>query len=297
MDIKSEFLNALVSAPKLFSGFQAEQFLGQVCSVDEEPDSPFFSVLSGGSITASSPYSFDVRSLDCYILLYTKSGCGKLLVENQVHTLTEASLLFFDCHQRFRLDIAAGLWNYDILFLTGKSLSDYCDMIPEKLSITPVPPYSETALHLEKILFFAGDNSLSSRLTVSALINTVITGCVLYHLPSDDSAPRTASYLCQMKELFDTDFQENHSLDELQERFHISKYKLCREFGAAFGMPPLQYLNHRRIEFAGHLLLTTSLKVHEVGSRVGIDNTNHFIALFKKFTGFTPSDFRQRDRV
>lgn len=296
MDIKADFLNALISAPKLFPGFQAEKFLGQIYDMDDEPDSPFFSALSGGSITALSPFSFDIRSLDCYILLYTKSGCGKLLIENQVHTLTESSLLFFDCHQRFRFDIATSPWKYDILFLTGKNLPDYYNMIPEKISITPIPPYSETALHFEKLLFFAGGKSLSSKLTVSTLINTVITGCILHHLSEGESSPHIASYLTQMKDLFDTDFQENYSLDELQERFHISKYKLCREFGAAFGMPPLQYLNRKRIEFAKHLLLTTSLKVHEAGSQAGIDNTNHFISLFKKFTGLTPLEFKQKGR-
>lgn len=41
------------------------------------------------------------------------------------------------------------------------------------------------------------------------------------------------------------------------------------------------------------LLLTTDLSVHEVGSQVGIENTNHFINLFKKDTGTTPLSFKQ----
>lgn len=292
MDIKTDFLNALVSAPKCFSGFRAEEFLGQLYEADNQTDSPLFRALSGGSIKALTPFSFDIRSLDCYMLLYTRSGCGKLLIENQVHTLTEDSLLFFDCHNRFRLDIATSPWNYDILFFTGKLLPDYYDMIPQKISIIPVPPHSETAFHFEKLLLFAAGNGLSSQLTVSALINTVITGCILRQLSEEENTPHIASYLIQMRDLLDAEFQQSYSLDELQECFHVSKYKLCREFGAAFGMPPLQYLNRKKMECAKHLLLTTSLKVHEIGSRVGIDNTNHFISLFKKFTGFTPSEFR-----
>lgn len=57
---------------------------------------------------------------------------------------------------------------------------------------------------------------------------------------------------------------------------------------------PAQYLNKRRIEVAKHLLITTDYRIHEVGSMVGIDNTNHFITLFRKYTGATPLEYKQR---
>lgn len=293
MDIKADFLSALVSTPKLFPAFSPEKFLGHIFHTDVETDSPFFRVLSGGNIAAVSPFSFDIRSLDCYMLLYTRKGCGKLLTGSHVHTLTESSLLFLDCHQRFRIDIAIEPWEYQVLFITGKTLPNYYDML-YKTAIMPLSPYSEAAFHFDKLLVFAGGSSLSSMLTASSLLNTIITGCIVYQLSENESSSGVPSYLMEMKNLFDSNFQRNYSLDELEEHFHISKYKLCREFGTAFGMSPLQYLNHKRIEYAKHLLLTTSLKIHEVGSSVGIDNTNHFISLFKKFTGFTPLVFRQK---
>lgn len=294
MDIQADFLNALISAPKPFSGFQPEDFLGQIFDKDADQDSPLLGILAGGRLEAVSPWSFDIRSLNCYILLYTKKGCGKLLLEGQVHTLTESSLLFFDCHQRFRLDIAIEPWEYHVLFITGKPLPDFYNMIPAgQTAIMPLSCYSEPALDLDKLLTQGGINTLPSRLKVSSLLNTVITDCIAAQLTEEDVSSPVASYLNEMKTLFDEHFQENYSLDNLAERFHISKYKLCREFGTAFGLSPLQYLNRKRIEFAKHLLLTTSLKIHEVGSRAGIDNTNHFIFLFKKFTGVTPLEFRQ----
>lgn len=294
MDIKKKFLDSLVSAPKLPSDSRPESFLGHICSADDDSDFPLWKVLSGGNITAVSPWSFDIRSLDCFMLLYSKAGCGKLLLDGQVHTLMESSLLFFDCRQRFRLDIAIEPWDYEVLFITGKQMSDYYDIIAGKTAIMPLPRFSESAFRLDKLLIFAQSTSLSSRLTAASYLNSVITNCVVYQLPEEEASSPIASYLAEMKSLFDNYFQEDYSLDELEARFHISKYKLCREFSAVFGMPPLQYLNRKRIEFAKHLLLTTSLKVHEVGSAAGIDNTNHFISLFKKYTGFTPLEYKQK---
>lgn len=293
MNIKTSFLKSLTSAPKLSSGHRPEEFLGHVYSEEVNSDSSFLRILSGGMIQASSPYSFDIRSLDCYMLLYTKSGCGKLLIQNQVYTLMQSSLLFLDCHERFRLDIAIAPWEYQILFITGNQLKNYYDLLPGGTAIMPLLPYSETALCLEKLAVFDISEQTASVLSASSLLNTIITGCVVYQLTDNSPSQLISSYLSEMKELFDTNFQENYSLDDLEEHFHISKYRLCREFGAAFHMPPLQYLNRKRIEVAKHLLLTTSLKVHEVGSRVGIDNTNHFISLFKKFTGQTPLEYKQ----
>lgn len=294
MDFKTAFLQSLISAPKLSSDRCPQDFLGNIFEIQCEPNPVLFEILAGGTVSAASPYSYDIRCLDCFMLLYTKKGCGKLLIDGHVHTLMESSLLFFDCHERFRIDIAIAPWEYQILFITGESLYDYYHLLPgHRAAIMPLSPFSETACCLDRLLMPDRQNTLSSRLIASSLLNTVITDCIIYQL--SDSAPSyIAPYLTAMKDLFDNHFQENYSLDDLEERFHMSKYKLCREFGAVFGAPPLQYLNRKRIEIAKHLLLTTSLKVHEIGSQVGIDNTNHFISLFKKFTGVTPLEYKSK---
>ena len=88
-------------------------------------------------------------------------------------------------------------------------------------------------------------------------------------------------------------YGENYSLDELENTYSVSKYRICREFSKYYGASPVQYLNHKRIEEAKKLLLTTNDTIHEIGSKVGIHNTNHFINLFKRETGATPLAFKQ----
>lgn len=59
------------------------------------------------------------------------------------------------------------------------------------------------------------------------------------------------------------------------------------------GVPPIQYLNRVRLKAARTLLRTTTLTIREVSAAVGIENTTHFINLFKKDAGITPLQFRQ----
>ena len=132
---------------------------------------------------------------------------------------------------------------------------------------------------------------------ISSLIDGLISDCLADLLQEATPQNQIPSYLENIRALFDDEFQNPYTLDGLEKRFGISKYRLCREFSLCYQISPLQYLNRRRIEVAKHLLCTTESRIHEVGSMVGFDNTNHFINLFKRFTGMTPLEYRQRMTV
>lgn len=295
MNIKEAFLSALASPPKYPAGFRPKDFPGIIHTAEPDDSSPLFFLLSAGITKVTTPFSFDIRTLDCFLFLYTTAGCGKLVIGNQVYSLTPSSLLFLDCRERFRLDIAIEPWEYRLFFVAGSSLSYYYQLLPDsKPALIDIAPFSQTALQLDKLMHLTGSCNITNTLQISSLIGCVLTDCITASVADVSKPHQVATYLTDIKALFDNNFAETYSLDELAEQFHISKYRLCREFGSAFGMPPLKYLNHRRIEIAQHLLLTTDLKIHEVGSKVGIDNTNHFISLFRQTHGTTPLEYKQR---
>ncbi len=134
-------------------------------------------------------------------------------------------------------------------------------------------------------------------LMYSKWMNDIFTELCVYKTDSTRLHEQIPPYIIEIKELFDSDYQEPWRLEQLESQFDKSRFRLCREFARHFGMPPIQYLNHRRMEAAKELLLSTSMSVHEVGSLVGIENTNHFINLFKKETGATPLVFKQEAPV
>ena len=256
----------------------------------------FLHVLSAGSCQATAPWSYEAIPLSCYLLLYTRKGCGKLLFGSRVSTLTENTMIFCSCEKRFRLNAALSPWAFSLYLISGASLKSYAGLLSRDQYpvVMDVPPFSDTALHLQKLP--SAISSDQSSLLSHALLTDILVAGIIRHTHQDPQS-LLPSYLTEVRILFDQHFEENHSLDELATRFHVSKYRFCREFGAAFGETPLQYLNRKRIKVAKHLLLTTSLKIHEVGSAVGIDNTNHFISLFKKYTDLTPLVYRQTGMI
>lgn len=288
------FQKALLSAPKTSSSMHPEDFLGQLFTVDEtiasKTNCQFY---SGGNLAVRNSWSFDLQDLPCFLFLYTTAGCGKLLINQHVISLTEGSLLLLNGRQRFRLDVAVSPWKYRVLFFDAPHAGELLDLVTaESFCILDTSSRSEYVLQLEKILHLISEKAVVSQLRAGDLLNHILTEYVIELMRKDQEFRKIPSYIEKIHELFENHYEENYSLDDLESRFNVSKYRICREFGEYYGFTPLQYLNRRRIRMACHLLETTSFRIHEVGSMVGIDNTNHFISLFKKYEGCTPLEYK-----
>jgi AraC-like DNA-binding protein len=96
----------------------------------------------------------------------------------------------------------------------------------------------------------------------------------------------------KVKEIIDTRFQENISLDDIAAQLYMSKPYLRLLFKKKFGTSPLYYLITKRVDKAKYLLNYTGIPVKEVAANCGFDNPYYFSKMFKQETGFTPSEYR-----
>ncbi|WP_136605132.1 bifunctional transcriptional activator/DNA repair enzyme AdaA [Paenibacillus dokdonensis] len=102
-------------------------------------------------------------------------------------------------------------------------------------------------------------------------------------------------WVAVMTEYMDKNFAEALTLEVLADVCHGSPYHLHRTFKKIMSMTPTEYLQNIRIGKAQAYLLTSSLSVAEIATRVGFPHTSYFIALFKKKTGLTPADYRKQE--
>ena len=75
---------------------------------------------------------------------------------------------------------------------------------------------------------------------------------------------------------------------------HVSAGHLSREFRAAFGESPYQYLMTRRIERAMALLRRGDLSVTQTCFAVGFSSLGTFSTRFSELVGMPPSAYRER---
>lgn len=254
----------------------------------------YFHLLAGGTIHANLPFSFSFSSFDTYLLLYTEQGGGRLTCQGNSTAMTESSLLLFHCNTQFSLNSLVLPWNFKLFFFQGRDLELFAPFLKAP-SLFTIPEHSPVLQDIFHLL------SVPVHTDIAGLLKTHQSFTNIFYtlsLSSMDSSTQTRSdipyYLAEMKDYLDCHYEEAFSLDHYEERLKVSKYRLCREFSNTFGDAPLRYLNKKRLETAKEMLLTTDLNIHEVSSKVGYENVNHFINLFKKSTGSTPRVFRQK---
>ena len=92
----------------------------------------------------------------------------------------------------------------------------------------------------------------------------------------------------------DRDYQKEWKLDELIEIAHMSKSSFLETFKKATGHSPLNYLMQIRIQRAITLMRQPELNITEIAYSVGFNDSNYFTRQFRKLTGKTPREYRQK---
>ena len=291
MDFLTAFLASFSKPPCLPSGVSPETLAGHI--YEEDSESVFHSLLSifaYGTHYAVPPFTYYFHSLDCYLLLYTSNGCGILQTADNSFMLEEQTLLFFDCRQPFSLAISGTFWNFEAYFCAGEIPAVFCQK--QKHILYDFSSARELCRYFQ-ILDTNSKNPLGRNpiLDIKYFTN-LFSDLILLGENNMQLQKNIPAYLRYMKKCFDYSYAKRYSLIDFEKKLHVNKYRLCHEFSVFYGISPMQYLNLRRIDAAKELLCCADLPISEVAVSVGIENTTHFITLFKRETGITPNVYR-----
>jgi transcriptional regulator GlxA family with amidase domain len=96
------------------------------------------------------------------------------------------------------------------------------------------------------------------------------------------------------QEFIEQNVSEKISVEELATRFAIGKRHFERRFKKATNNTPVEYIQRVKIEAAKKCLETSMKNVNEVMYDVGYSDTKAFRTVFKKITGLSPIDYRNK---
>jgi len=106
--------------------------------------------------------------------------------------------------------------------------------------------------------------------------------------------PHKDELVKQVQAWLQDNYAQRFTLDQLAQRFSVSKRTLIRRFNAALSCPPNAYLQSLRIDAAQKLLEETELSVDLLMNHVGYEDASSFRRLFRHKTGVTPTEYRRR---
>jgi two-component system, response regulator YesN len=111
----------------------------------------------------------------------------------------------------------------------------------------------------------------------------------------DHTQPKHAGLIQQAKNYIDQHYMEaDLSLIDITRLTNLSPSHFSTVFSQETNQTFRDYLAATRIQKAKELLRTTNLKSSEISYRVGYNDPHYFSFVFKKNTGFSPSEFREQ---
>ena len=80
----------------------------------------------------------------------------------------------------------------------------------------------------------------------------------------------------------------------IYEMFELpEKAQLIRLFKKSLNTTPIQYEIRKKMEYAKGMLLYSNESVAEISDRAGYSDIAYFSKMFKKYTGYSPSEYRK----
>jgi AraC family transcriptional regulator len=178
------------------------------------------------------------------------------------------------------------------------------DLDPARLTVPPLDgldlPHLRAAMLAVDAELTAG--AASGRLATESLANVMAVHLLRHVLAPRQPTPRRDGVLPRVRLRAVVAYIEEHldaspSLDQLAGVARLSAYHFARQFKAATGLPPHQYVISRRVERAKQLLQAGALSLAKVAAQTGFSDQSQFGRHFKRLVGVTPGQFRTPARI
>ena len=104
----------------------------------------------------------------------------------------------------------------------------------------------------------------------------------------------TDKEILKAQEIIERNFSHKMSVDELSDKVNVNRRSFERRFKIATNNTPIEYIQRVRIEAAKRSFEDSRKNVSEVMFDVGYTDTKAFRDIFKRVTGLTPIEYRNK---
>lgn len=125
---------------------------------------------------------------------------------------------------------------------------------------------------------------------------------LLVHIERTEPLPNASTrdygemLMADVRSFINERIAENLSLDEIAQRFGLSRRHMTRRFRQWSGVSIAGYQERQRIRLAEEMLIETTLPVGEIAWRVGFESGSALARAMRRISGHSPSEMRARPR-
>jgi len=154
------------------------------------------------------------------------------------------------------------------------------------------PPRLKTALAALRMIINKEELPQDDRMRARFMCCLVLCECVSGSLDPVDRPD--SSIIEEAVKWLEHNYSSSFHMDRLVDHIGYSRPVFFDLFKSHTNMTPGEYLRNYRLKKAKEMLSQTDMPALDVGRQCGLGAPAHFSRLFKKMTGVTPLDYRQR---
>ncbi|TLS53813.1 helix-turn-helix domain-containing protein [Paenibacillus antri] len=106
-----------------------------------------------------------------------------------------------------------------------------------------------------------------------------------------------ATIVDQVHRYIELHMEEDVSVQTLADHVYLNPSYLSRVYKSETGESISDYLYRFRMEKAAYMLKNTQERIYEITARLGYQNPQYFIKVFKRYFGITPQEYRDKNRA
>lgn len=251
---------------------------------------PFY--LTGIGTTDPEYHIIRTEGLTSHQIMFTTGGSGVLIADGKIYPQTVGVCTFIPPAVPHEYYPENGDWQTSWVVFRGDSLPQIMRKIGfEGIESSKPVNTDELSSIFSAMFMLAGEYSKAEKCS-ELLYTYILTANRLMHGSQEtvnDHIVRAASFI-------ENGFTHDLSLSEIAAAAGLSEQHFCRVFKRDTGMTPIEFLIKKRIAEAKALLRDTDLPVSEVAGAVGFTDRSYFTSVFRKYEGFSPSEYRKTSR-
>lgn len=166
--------------------------------------------------------------------------------------------------------------------------------------LTPQLPWQQQALDAmeaawQACVSDAPGYELQVRNQLSQLIWLLIANREAARVRPSDKSMRDAERIKTMLNHIHAHYGEDLDATAIAQSANISVSECLRCFHNTIHTTPIQYLKQYRIQRAARLLISTHMKIVEIGLQCGFQEMSYFSRIFRQIMGCTPKEYRRNE--
>ena len=250
-----------------------------------------------GSLQAVQPHTSRREKLQSYLCFVVCQGSGRLVYENTEYCLSAGDVVFIDCRKGYSHVTEDDLWSLRWCHFYGISMPDIYAKYRERGGKAVFHPDDAGAIEgiLSGLYDLASSSDYVRDMRINEKLNELLTILMEQSWHQEvAAASKKRMELNEIKRYLDENYGRKVSLEDLANKFFVSKCYLSRIFKDSYGFTVNKYILFKRITEAKRLLRFSAKNVDEIADSVGMNDANYFSRMFRKVEGMSPSEYRKR---